>query len=71
MQESTVREAEHYHRWFGIDPEIAQKIVQVQQKDARDRSDADWQILGAYRTAMSRATTDRRCSQAVDVLKSL
>ena len=54
MQESTVREAEHYHRWFGIDPEIAQKIVQVQQKDARDRTDADWQVLEAYRTAMSR-----------------
>ena len=54
MQESVVREAEYYHRWFGIDPDIAQKIVQVQQKDAWDRSDADWQILGAYRTAMSR-----------------
>ena len=54
MQESTVREAEHYHRWFGIDPEIAQKVVQVQQKDAWDRSDADWQVLEAYRTAMSK-----------------
>ena len=54
MQESVVQEAEHYHRWFGIDPETAQKIVQVQQKDARDRSDADWQVLEAYRTTMSK-----------------
>lgn len=54
MQESTVREAEHYHRWFGIDPEIAHKIAQVQLKDAWDRTDADWQVLEAYRTAMSK-----------------
>ena len=54
MQESTVREAEYYHRWFGINQEMAQKVAQVQQKDARDRSDADWQVLEAYRTAMSK-----------------
>ena len=30
------------------------KVAQVQQKDARDRSDADWQVLEAYRTAMSK-----------------
>ena len=54
MQESTVREAEHYHRWFGIDPETAHKVAQVQLLDAWERTDADWQVLEAYRTAMSK-----------------
>lgn len=54
MQESTVREAEHYHRWFGIDAKTAYKVAQVQLLDAWERTDADWQVLEAYRTAMSR-----------------
>lgn len=54
MQESTVREAEYYHRWFGIDAKTAHKVAQVQLLDAWDRTDADWQVLGAHRTAMSR-----------------
>ncbi len=54
MQESTVREAEHYHRWFGIDTETAHKVAQVQLLDAWERTDADWQVLETYRTAMSR-----------------
>ena len=54
MQESTVREAEYYHRWFGINQEMAQKVAQVQLLDAWERTDADWQVLEAYRTAMSK-----------------
>lgn len=57
MQESVVREAEHYHRWFGINQEMAQKVVQVQQKDPWERAEADWQILEVYRVAISKVMT--------------
>ena len=57
MQESVVREVEQYHRWFGIDQAMAQKVVQAQQKDPWERSEADWQILEVYRVAISKVMT--------------
>ncbi len=57
MKELKVPEAEHYHRWFGLDLETAQRVVQVQELDPWDRSEADWQVLEAYRVAMSKVMT--------------
>lgn len=49
--------AEHYHHWYGIDLEMAQKVVQVQGLEPWERSEADWQVLEDYQMVMSKVMT--------------
>ena len=57
MKELGIPKAEYYHRWFGIDLETAQKVVQMQELDPWNRSKADWQSLEDYQIAMSKVMT--------------
>lgn len=57
MNESITRDADLYHRLLSIDQLTAEKIVQVQQMEPWERSEADWQLLDVYKAAMSKVMT--------------